>query len=635
MKYIQQSLLLIGCILGLAACSDDDSLAIAHLTIATPTFANVSFNTATLSTTITGESSSAIIKKGFCYSTAANPDIYATTIEWRGTDNNLSSVLTGLSQNTTYYVKAFATVYNAEPVYSTEVSFITSTESQDDLLAKYEAPTYLDNYTSIAAWSQRAQWNLSNVHDPSVMKADDGYYYMYQTDASYGNAHDGHGHFHARRSKDLVNWEYMGATMEQTPAWVKTTLNEMRAEMGLAPIDNPSFGYWAPVARKVSAGKYRMYYSIVIDNYIKTGAANTLANFDGSWTERAFIGMMETTDPASNIWVDKGYVVCSSSDKEQNWLRPLTSNWDAYFKWNAIDPSYIIDKQGEHWLIYGSWHSGIVALQLNGETGKPLKELGKPWDVNALPNYGELIYTRNSRWQASEAPEIIYNPTTDYYYLFMAYDELSVAYNTRVCRSRSISGPYVGIDGANVTAGGDIYPVVTHPYKFNNSDGWVGIAHCAIFDDGAGNWFYSSQARYPKDVPGINASNALMVGHVRSIRWTTSGWPVVMPQRYGAVPQATIRESEIVGDWEHIDLSYSFATQKRSSKMTFGADHKITTGTWQGGTWSYDAQNQILTANGVELCLQREVDWEATPRTHTLVYAGYNGKKTYWGKRAK
>lgn len=36
-------------------------------------------------------------------------------------------------------------------------------------------------------------------------------------------------------------------------------------------IDNPSYGYWASVARKVSNGKYRMYYSIVITNYIQTG----------------------------------------------------------------------------------------------------------------------------------------------------------------------------------------------------------------------------------------------------------------------------------------------------------------------------------------------------------------------------
>ena len=79
-------------------------------------------------------------------------------------------------------------------------------------------PTYADSYTNIAGWHQRTQWNLANVHDPTVMKAADGYYYMYQTDASYGNAHEGHGHFHGRRSLDLVNWEYLGGTlMEDQP----------------------------------------------------------------------------------------------------------------------------------------------------------------------------------------------------------------------------------------------------------------------------------------------------------------------------------------------------------------------------------------------------------------------------------
>ncbi len=69
------------------------------------------------------------------------------------------------------------------------------------------APTYVDNYVSIADWSKRSQWNLANVHDPSVIKAADGYYYMYQTDASYGICpRRSYGHFHARRSKDLVNW---------------------------------------------------------------------------------------------------------------------------------------------------------------------------------------------------------------------------------------------------------------------------------------------------------------------------------------------------------------------------------------------------------------------------------------------
>jgi len=58
----------------------------------------------------------------------------------------------------------------------------------------YTAPTYADDYSSIAGWDRRVDWNLANVHDPTVEKCGD-YYYMYTTDASYGNAYDGHGLF--------------------------------------------------------------------------------------------------------------------------------------------------------------------------------------------------------------------------------------------------------------------------------------------------------------------------------------------------------------------------------------------------------------------------------------------------------
>ena len=100
------------------------------------------------------------------------------------------------------------------------------------------------------------------------MLAADGYFYMCQTDASYGNAHAGHGSFHMRRSRDLVNWEYMGATMTTTPAWVKEMLNEYRAECGLARTDSPNYGYWAPVTRKINDQRVRMYYPIVFDHNI-------------------------------------------------------------------------------------------------------------------------------------------------------------------------------------------------------------------------------------------------------------------------------------------------------------------------------------------------------------------------------
>lgn len=179
-------------------------------------------------------------------------------------------------------------------------------------------------------------------------------------------------------------------------------------------------------------------------------------------------------------------------------------------------------------------------------------------------------------------------------------------------------------------------PIVIHLTNSTNSNGWVGISHCAIFDDGNGNWYYASQGRLPKDVPGINSSNAVMMGHVRSIKWTSTGWPVVMPERYGAVPLVPITENELVGNWEHIDLSYSYGKQKTSNTMTLSADHKVTDGSWKGATWSYDTDNQRITfSNGVEVCLQREADWEASPRTHTIVYAGYTNSKTYWGKKKK
>ena len=628
MKYLSIIMMFV-CSLFIVGCSDDDKIdntaSVSNLTIG-----EVTSTSASLSAELSAASMQNFIKKGFCYSTSAEPTIdNATLCEMTG---DFSATLRDLQPNTTYYVKAYALIGD-NLVYTEQKQFTTPSKTLEDQLSEYICPAYVDDYVSMAGWDQRANWNLANVHDPSVMKAADGYYYMYQTDASYGNAHDGHGHFHARRSKDLVNWEYLGATMQEAPAWVKTKLNEIRAEQGLDPIENPSYGYWAPCARKVNDHLYRMYYCIVVNNYIKTGGLT----YDGSWTERAFIGVMETSDPASNNWEDKGFVICSSSDKGTNWNRASAGDWNAYFKFNAIDPSFIITPEGEHWLIYGSWHSGIAAVQLNPETGKTFAELPKSYGTAAeIAPYGKLIFTRTNggRWQGAEAPEIVYHD--GYYYLFLAYDGLDIPYNTRVLRSTKVDGPYETLNGAvtDASKGANNNPtVLTHPYKFSEGYGWVGISHCAVFDDGNGNWYYASQQRFPANVGGNAYSNAIMMGGVRSIQWESNGWPTVMPERYGAVPQASISESELVGAWEHIDLSYSYGNQRTASEMVLGDDHKITSGAWKGAAWSFNVQTNTLTCNGVELKVQREVDWEASPRKVTIVYSGLNGIKSYWGKK--
>ncbi|WP_314809752.1 arabinan endo-1,5-alpha-L-arabinosidase [Segatella oris] len=494
-----------------------------------------------------------------------------------------------------------------------------------------------DDYTNIADWSNRFKWNLANVHDPSVVLADDGYYYMYQTDASYGNAHVGEGqargHFYCRRSKDLVNWEFMGPTMHGVPTWMKAKLNEIRKAMGLGTSttdfrNQNQFGYWAPCVRRISKDLYRMYYVVTLPGTI---------NGAGTWSERCFIGLMETKNPADiDSWVDKGYVVTNYSDLELNYKVSATDYAHCYFKYNAIDPSLIINEKGEHWLIYGSWHSGFAAMQLDPSTGKPLHALGNPWGKENEASYGKFIYTRQlgNRWQASEAPEVVYHD--GYYYLFIAYDELSVVYNTRVVRSKNIDGPYYDITGKDVTNhGGDAYPILTHPYKFGNHHGWVGISHCAVFNDGKGNWYYASQQRFPENYKGNANSNALMLGGVRSIIWTSDGWPLVLPERYAGITQKAITETELLGDWQHINLAYHYKKQDASVAMTLGSDHKVKSGWKAGKAWTFDASKNVLTIDNERFYLRRELDWEANPRKETIVYVGLSkdGKTTYWGKK--
>ena len=494
-----------------------------------------------------------------------------------------------------------------------------------------------DDYTNIADWGNRFKWNLANVHDPSVVLADDGYYYMYQTDASYGNAHVGEGqargHFYCRRSKDLVNWEFMGPTMHGVPTWMKAKLNEIRKAMGLGTSttdfrNQNQFGYWAPCVRRISKDLYRMYYVVTLPGTI---------NGAGTWSERCFIGLMETKNPADiDSWVDKGYVVTNYSDLELNYKVSATDYAHCYFKYNAIDPSLIINEKGEHWLIYGSWHSGFAAMQLDPSTGKPLHALGNPWGKENEASYGKFIYTRQlgNRWQASEAPEVVYHD--GYYYLFIAYDELSVAYNTRVVRSKNIDGPYYDITGKDVTNhGGDAYPILTHPYKFGNHHGWVGISHCAVFNDGKGNWYYASQQRFPENYKGNANSNALMLGGVRSIIWTSDGWPLVLPERYAGITQKAITETELLGDWQHINLAYHYKKQDASVVMTLGNDHKVKSGWKAGKAWTFDASKNVLTIDNERFYLRRELDWEANPRKETIVYVGLSkdGKTTYWGKK--
>lgn len=53
------------------------------------------------------------------------------------------------------------------------------------------------------------------------------------------------------------------------------------------------------------------------------------------------------------------------------------------------------------------------------------------------------------------------------------------------------------------------------------------------------------------------------------------------------------------------------------------------------GKWKYDAATGRLTLGESVVCVEREVDWEASPRRVTIVYSGIDKARrcSLWGKK--
>lgn len=446
-----------------------------------------------------------------------------------------------------------------------------------------------DHYGHISSWETRSRWGFYNVHDPAILRDDDGYYYAYSTDASFGNeAPPG---LQIRRSNDLLNWQWIGLAFDGLPEEGEAFI---RANGG-----EPFNSIWAPYTYKVG-NEYRLYYSL------------------SSPTPRlSAIGLATSSSP-SGPWEEKGLVVTSLPNSER--------------QTNAIDPSVIIAENGEHWFYYGSAWDGIYILQLDPATGLALREGDK----------GRRIAQRgftNGRINGNiEGPEIIYNDEQGKYYLFISYDWLETKYNVRVGRSDSPNGPFYDFHGKDMNLTRDDEPMILGPYRFEGHPGYQGVSHPGVFQDGEGQFFMATQAR-PAD--GI----FFMTMHIRKMFWTKDGWPVVSPQRYGKLEQTAVAEEDLTGIWEYIEHGYEvvpgYAEEQTdpgfqtAERITLGAD-----GTINGSSenqWSFEEPWLTLSwDNGAsvdEVYVEWGRDWEnQVPKT--LIFTGLNQEGTaIWGKK--
>jgi Beta-xylosidase len=461
-----------------------------------------------------------------------------------------------------------------------------------------------DDYRDISGMGNYKNWGAYNVHDPSCKKFGDTYY-MYSTDAIYrenkkeaAEKNVPLGFIQVRTSKDLVHWNFEGWAFPEIPAEAKQWVLDHANGQGATNI-------WAPFILKYKE-KYRLYYCV-----------------SAFGRQTSYIGFAESNSPLGP-WEQKGAVV------KTNVGDPM----------NAIDPSVVTNPDnGEMWMHYGSYFGGLYAVQLNPETGKTLK----------ADDLGHSVARRaNMKKDNIEAPDIIYNPQFRKYYLFVSYDPLMTTYNVRVGRADKPEGPFVDFFGNDLRDTINHFPILTHPYKFENHPGWAGVGHCSVFQDEKGNFFMANQARLSPD-------NHLMDLHVREMKWTPDGWPVVSPERYAGSKQTAITRKAITGNWEIIRVYESKHERKlEAGQILWGenllqpgeADLSVkvalqASGSINGkltGKWSYLPGKKLTITVGKETLSNLIVftghDWEN--ETETLLFTGLDSKgRSVWGKKVK
>lgn len=460
-----------------------------------------------------------------------------------------------------------------------------------------------DDYREISAMENFKNWGTYNVHDPAGKKFGE-YYYIYSTDAIYAeNRKEAEqagipiGNIQVRRSKDLVNWEFVGWAFDSIP---EEAVQWVRSHTGGRGATN----IWAPYIIQYN-DIYRLYYCV-----------------SAFGRKTSYIGLAESASP-EGPWELKGAVVKTDNESVMN----------------AIDPSVIVDADnGKWWMHYGSYFGGLFCVELNPETGLPLKEGDK----------GHLIARRaNYRKDNLEAPEIIYSPEQKEYYLFTSYDPLMTTYNIRVARSKTPEGPFLDFKGQDIKDTTNNFPILTAPYQFDNHPGWAGTAHCGVVKNDEGDFFMLHQARLSPD-------NHLMVLHVRQVFFNSDGWAVVSPERYAGTPKRKFGKKDLSGEWEIIRVIEPLHERQleagqilwgegelveeewnRSVHMVFNDDGTIE----NNGNWTFLEDKQILkmkldSEDIQELIIFAGHDWEN--QQETILFTGLDSRgRSVWGKRIK
>ncbi len=278
-----------------------------------------------------------------------------------------------------------------------------------------------------------------SVHDPSVVRAGDKYYIV-------GS------HMTMAYTSDLEHWAYSGNGYSSVNKVFGSIFTDETGEIfsftgkkeSVVPTDDKKCHVWAPdIIYNRKKGLYYMYYCTSSTWNASTLEYATSETIDGKYEYAGTIlssGFNGVNYDKTNIleYVDK-------ADMQKTYLKPDHSY--NYSLWpNAIDPTAFYDKEGRMWLVYGSWSGGIFLLELDEETGNAIHPESDPAS-DTDPYFGKKLLGGGHK--SIEGPYILYDPESDYYYLYVSYGELTAdgGYQIRVFRSREVDGEYTDMKG--------------------------------------------------------------------------------------------------------------------------------------------------------------------------------------------
>ena len=279
--------------------------------------------------------------------------------------------------------------------------------------------------------------------------------------------------------KTLLDWKRIGRVFsEDVPVWARERIPGSR-------------GIWAPDIVRVD-NLYYLYYSV-----------STFGS------QRSVLGLAvnRTIDPSDPeyAWEDRGLVLESHPD---------------HTDYNAIDSALFVDDDGKAYLYWGSYWTGLKAVEVDRKTGKPFRyrsgELKIPEGYVAVANRG------GGQDTSIEAPYVVKNGK--WYYLFTSRgsccDGVKSTYHIVLGRSEKPLGPFVDKEGKRMDLGGGTV-------LLSSTEKWKGTGHNGFFrtlgkDNKSADWLIL--AAYDAGQPKKGR-----LTQVRPLTWDEAGWPVVGP----------------------------------------------------------------------------------------------------------